>query len=168
MLDLENWEISSFSPHSLRGSSFCCVFFVGGVVTDPAALLFAQKSRSCSRHPPKNRRFFYRFSTKKIQGLAFKVLFVGGVVTEPVAPPIFENCVPARDILKILRFSVFINILKLHSSARKSDFLKFWSSSYLQNRALARDILEIWSMHLHRNRSKLRSRAAHSENFDHL
>ena len=53
--------------------------------------------------------FFFDFQSK-IQGVALKVLFVGGVVTEPVAPPIFENRAPVRDILNILRYSDFINI----------------------------------------------------------
>ena len=48
------------------------------------------------------------------------------------------------------------------------DSSTFRSSSYLKNRAPARDILEISSIHPHRNRSKLRSRAEHSENFDRL
>ena len=58
----------------------------------------------------KNRFLFSnRFSITKIQGLAFKVLFVEGSVTEPVAPPIFENCAPVRDILIFFRFSDFYN-----------------------------------------------------------
>ena len=68
-----------------------------------------------------------------MQGLAFKVLFVGGVVTEPAAPPIFEVRAPARDILKISRFSDFRNIRKSRSGARQFNFFDVLMRLYLSS-----------------------------------
>ena len=66
--------------------------------------------------------FFYRFSIKKIQALAFNVLLVRGSITELVVLQISENRAPARDILKISHFSDFIDYQKLRSRARQFDF----------------------------------------------
>ena len=75
---------------------------------------------------PKNMSFFYRFSIKRIQALAFNVLLVRGSITELVALQISENRAPARDILKISRFSDFIDYQKLRSRARQFDFFDVW------------------------------------------
>ena len=106
------------------------------------APLFASKSRSRSRHPQKS-AFYVDFCSKK-GDFAFKVVLLEGVVTELVAPLIFENCAPVRDILKNSSFACSTIIQKLRSRARIRCFLRFESSSHLR---------------------KSRSRAEHPRNF---
>ena len=77
--------------------------------------------------------------------------------------PIFKNRAPARIILEKFRISRF---QKLRSRAGQFDFLRFDHFGIFKN--LTRNILEISSIYLHLNRSKLHSRAEHSENFDDL
>ena len=85
------------------------------------------------------------FIDQEIQGLALELLLVEGSVAKPVAPPIFENCAPVRDILKILHFSDFINIQNLRSRTRQFDFLKFRSSSYCSVAELQTQVSMHWS-----------------------
>ena len=146
------------------------------------APLFAKKSCSRSRHPQKIGVLFSIFD-QQIGNIAFKVLLVEGSGREPVASLIFKNCVPVRDILKILRFSDFINILKLCSRARQFDlfnvliifvsskialplgtsskFRRFIFIKSHQNDAPVRGIRKILFIYL----KKLRPRAEHPRNF---
>ena len=124
------------------------------------ALLFAEKSRSRSRHPQTSTCFF--FAINKIGGLAFKVLLVEGSVTEPVG---FRFSKIALQCGTSSKFQIFF--FKDCAPARdNSIFFSFDHLRIFKNRALAREVLRISSIYLRSNRSKLRSRAEHSRIFD--
>ena len=116
------------------------------------------------------------FFDQEIGDFAFKVVLLEGVVSELVAPLIFEDRAPVRDILKILSFSCSMIHQKLRSRARQFNsfacviiflaskialpcgaFGNFCVLDHLhifKNCAPVRSILIISSIYLHRIRSK--------------
>ena len=76
-------------------------------------------------------------------------------------PSIFKNRAPARNILEKFRILRFPKVALPRETMR---FLRFDHFGIFEN--LTRNILEISSIYLHLKRSKLHSRAEHSENFD--
>ena len=78
-----------------------------------------------SRGILKKSAFYVDFRSKNRRDFAFKVVLLEGVVSERVAPLIFENRAPVRDILKLLRLSCSMVHQKLRSRARQFDFLAF-------------------------------------------
>ena len=84
---------------------------------------------------------------------AFKVVLLEGVVSELVAPLIFENRDPVRDVLKTPGFA-YATITQEFRSRSRQPFFFFFFNDVFKNRAPVRSILEISSTYLHQTRSK--------------